>query len=275
VELGRQRGGVSQGPSVVWPTVAQRAHDDEARMHPHTDGPGDPRRVCETGRLLPQRVHQPEASADGPLGIVVMGLRIAKVDDDLLTTILGDLALKLPDNVGTGLLIGTDDGIEVVWGEGFGEWGLGHEDTHQDGELSPFGVEHSRERPEGDLLSSRLVRESRVDRERRQTILLSRIEHRWRSWRFERRRSALVFRGRRKPFLHRHQEAIPSPIDGLDELWAAPAVPNGLAYSFHRTVEHRVADELLRPDLRTQLLLGDDPVGMRQQVGQNLERFTP
>jgi hypothetical protein len=244
-------------------------------MHADTNSPVDTRLMCEAGGLLPKRRHQPEAGADRPLGIIVMGLRIAKVDHQLLPPILGDLALKLPDDAGTRLLIGTDHGIEVVRGQGPGERGLGSEGAHQDSELSPFAVEHSGQRPGGSLLSRRLVRESRVDRGSRQTILLSPLEHRWRGSWVERRRYVLGFRGTRRPFFHGYEKAIPCPIDRLDEPWATPAVSNGLAYSFHRTGERRVANELLWPDLITQLLLRDDPIGMRQQVGQDLERFTP
>jgi hypothetical protein len=244
-------------------------------MHAHTDRPVDTRHVCETGKLLPKRVHQRETSADGPLGVLVVGLRIAKVDHEFLPTILGDLALKLPDNACTRLLIEPDHGIEVIRGQGPGEWGLGHEGTHEDGQLSAFSVECSGESPVGGILNGRRVRESRAYGGRRQPRLLSRVEHQWCGWRCKRQCQALVFRGGNRPFLHWYHDAISSPIDCLDELWATPAVPNRLAYGFYRTVEHRIADELLRPDLRTQLLLGDDPLGMRQQVGQDLERFTP
>src|SRR5262249_41892815 len=109
----------------------------------------------------------------------------------------------------------------------------------------------------------------------RETTLLSSVEHRWRGWWFERRRHALISRGGRRPFLHRHHEAIPRAIDGLDELWTAPAVPKRLADGFHRTVEPCVADKLLRPDLLTQLLLGDHSVRMRDQICQDLEHFAP
>src|SRR5207237_9107077 len=74
---------------------------------------------------------------------------------------------------------------------------------------------------------------------------------------------------------HRRQEAIALAIDGLDEPLAATAIPNRLAHGFDRTLECGLADELLWPDLLTQLLLGDDPVRMRQQVSQDLEGFAP
>src|SRR5262249_46950951 len=69
------------------------------------------------------------------------------------------------------------------------------------------------------------------------------------------------------------QEAIALAIDRLDELLSAPAVSNRLAHGFDRTLQRCLADGLLRPDLLTQLLLGNDPVGMCQQVDQDLEHF--
>jgi hypothetical protein len=224
---------------------------------------------------LPHRVHYPETCAYGPLGIIVMGLGIAKIDDDLLPPILSNIAIKLPDDAGTCLLVGMEHGVEVVRGQGPGTWVSDHEGAHQDGQLPPFGVGRSGEGREGRILSGRLVREVRVPRGSQGMPLLSSVWHRWRGWRFERRCHALVRRSGRRPCLHWHDEAIPRPIDGLDEPLAAPTIPNRLAHGLDRTLERRIADELLRPDLLTQLLLGDDPVGMRQQIGQDLERFAP
>jgi hypothetical protein len=84
--------------------------------------------------LLPKCVHQPEASAPRPLGLLVMGLQIATVDHKLSPTILGDLAIKLPDNVDTRLLIDTNHGTEVFRGSGAWQAGLGHEG---DGQQTP------------------------------------------------------------------------------------------------------------------------------------------
>src|SRR5438874_1977967 len=78
--------------------------------------------ACEMRMQLPHRIHYPETCAYGPLGIIVMGLGIAKVDDDFLPPILGDITLKLPDDAGTCLLVGTERGVEVVRGQGPGTW---------------------------------------------------------------------------------------------------------------------------------------------------------
>jgi hypothetical protein len=61
--------------------------------------------------------------------------------------------------------------------------------------------------------------------------------------------------------LHRHKPAIVIAVDRLEETLSPGAFPNRLAHGFDRTLQRCIADELLRPDLFAQLLLGDDSVG--------------
>jgi hypothetical protein len=83
--------------------------------------------------------------------------------------------------------------------------------------------------------------------------------------------------GGRRLVLCRHlcHKTIALAIDRLQEPLGPPAVPNGLAHGFDRTLQRRLADELLGPELLAQLLFGDDPVTLRQQVSQSLEYFAP
>src|SRR5262249_33843021 len=74
---------------------------------------------------------------------------------------------------------------------------------------------------------------------------------------------------------HLRHHAIALAIERLQEPLAPPAVSNRLAHGFDRTLECGVADELLGPDLLAQLLLGDDPVGMDQHIGQDLKHLAP
>ena len=57
----------------------------------------------------PHGLDQPEPRAHGALGIVLMGLGIAKVDQQAVAQILRNMPLKALDHLGTGLLIGSDD----------------------------------------------------------------------------------------------------------------------------------------------------------------------
>jgi hypothetical protein len=64
-------------------------------------------------------------------------------------------------------------------------------------------------------------------------------------------------------------------MDGSDELLGTPVVPNGLAHGFDRPLERCITDKVVWPDLLSQLLLRDQAVAMRQQVGEDLKRFGP
>jgi hypothetical protein len=55
----------------------------------------------------------------------------------------------------------------------------------------------------------------------------------------------------------------------------APAVPKRLPDGFDRPLKGRVAEALLRPHLLTQFRLGDDAVGMPQQIQEDLAHFAP
>jgi hypothetical protein len=52
-------------------------------------------------------------------------------------------------------------------------------------------------------------------------------------------------------FLHHGDEAVAMAIHGLDELLLSPAVADGLAHSFDRALQRRIANELFAPDLCT------------------------
>jgi hypothetical protein len=75
--------------------------------------------------------------------------------------------------------------------------------------------------------------------------------------------------------LYRRDEAVAMAINGLDALLSTAAVTDGLAHGFDRTLQGRLADELLRPDVLAQLVLGDGAVGVRQQIGEGLKHFAP
>lgn len=64
-------------------------------------------------------------------------------------------------------------------------------------------------------------------------------------------------------------------VKRLEHLLRLPTIPNGPAYRPDGTLQRRLADALARPDLSAQLVLGDDPVTLREQVGEDVERFGP
>src|SRR5262249_11799850 len=66
-------------------------------------------------------------------------------------------------------------------------------------------------------------------------------------------------------------KAVALTIKRLDEPLIPSAVPNRLSHRFYRALNRRVTDELLWPELLTQLLLGDDSFGLCEQIGQGLK----
>jgi hypothetical protein len=64
-------------------------------------------------------------------------------------------------------------------------------------------------------------------------------------------------------------------MQGEDDLLRAPAVSNGLTHCTDRAFEHRVADELVGPDLPAQFLLGHDTIPGFEQGKKDLEDFGP
>ena len=121
-------------------SAASQAHHDDARMHPRVDRQTNTPFASEPGMQLPHRVHQPEAGADRPLGVIVMGARVAEVDHDPFPTILDDMAIKIPDDAGTRLLVGTEHGMEIFRVQGAGRRGSDDEVAKHDRELTPFSV---------------------------------------------------------------------------------------------------------------------------------------
>ena len=92
------------------------------------------------GIARPHRRQQLQASPHGALGIVLMRLRIAEVDEQAIAQVLGDMALVALDDSRCGLLVGAHHRAEVFGVELPGEaCGVGQV-TEQHRELAAFGV---------------------------------------------------------------------------------------------------------------------------------------
>jgi len=89
---------------------------------------------------LSQRLHDPEASPYGPLGIIFVCQGIAEVDEQAIAKILRNMPLKAGDHLGTGLLIGPHHRAQLFRVELAGERGRVHQVTEHDRELAAFGV---------------------------------------------------------------------------------------------------------------------------------------
>src|SRR5262249_29664036 len=92
----------------------------------------------------PEGLDQLQAGADSTLGLVSMGLRIAKVDQEPIPQILGDMAAIALDHFGTRRLVGTYHLAVVFRVKLTGEARGVHEVAEQHGELAAFGLRRLR-----------------------------------------------------------------------------------------------------------------------------------
>jgi hypothetical protein len=85
-------------------------------------------------------VDDPQTGVHGARRIVLVGHRPAEVDQQPVTQILGDGAIKLVDGCGRGALVGTHD-LTLVFGiELLSEGGRVGDIAKHHGELPPFGL---------------------------------------------------------------------------------------------------------------------------------------
>jgi hypothetical protein len=91
----------------------------DADPHGEPDAPG----LCQAGIQRPHGVEDAQASAHGPLGVVFVRLRVAKVHQQAIAEILRDIPVKAPGDLDAGGLIGQHDLAEVFRVELTGEAG--------------------------------------------------------------------------------------------------------------------------------------------------------
>ncbi len=92
-------------------------------MHPHLDG--DPSRGIggQAGGEGRHAVYHPQSRPHGPLRVVLLRLGIAKVDQQSVPPILGNVAGKALDNLGAVCMKALHHGVEVFRVELTGEAG--------------------------------------------------------------------------------------------------------------------------------------------------------
>jgi hypothetical protein len=62
-------------------------------------------------------------------------------------------------------------------------------------------------------------------------------------------------------------------MQGLDGLLGVAAVANGPAYDRDTALQRRIRDKLIGPQMVEQVLAGDSPITVLDEVGQSLERL--
>jgi hypothetical protein len=100
--------------------------------------------LLQAGIELAHGFHHPNPGPHRPLGIVLMGLGIAKVDQQPIAEILGNIPLKAGDHLGAGLLIGPYHLAPIFRVKLAGERSRIHQVAEQHGELTAFGFRNTR-----------------------------------------------------------------------------------------------------------------------------------
>jgi hypothetical protein len=81
---------------------------------------------------------------DGTLGVVLMRLRIAEINQDTVAHVFGDKPREAADRVGDGAVIGADNLAQILGVEARRERGRADEIAEDHGQLAPLGLGYSK-----------------------------------------------------------------------------------------------------------------------------------
>ena len=107
-------------------------------MDPHADRQAEPLACPRPVFRVPMASTMPKPGPHGALRIVFMRLGIAKIDQQAIAEILGNMALKALDDLSAGLLVGPHHLPQVFGIEPTGERGRIYQITEQHRELAAF-----------------------------------------------------------------------------------------------------------------------------------------
>ena len=102
-----------QGELLLPPATADLADDHQPGVDAEPHGQAHPVRLLQARIQRPHGLDHAEPAADGPLDLVFMGLGIAEVHEQAIAEVLGNVAVKALDDLGTSGLIGPHHGAEV------------------------------------------------------------------------------------------------------------------------------------------------------------------
>src|SRR5215468_11444968 len=109
-------------------------------MNPYTDGELDALGLLQTGIEVSHGSKNSQPSPYCSLRIIFMGMGVAKVDQETIAKVLGNIAIIALDNVGTHPLIRPYH-VPVLFGvELAGKFGRVHQIAKHDSELPSFRV---------------------------------------------------------------------------------------------------------------------------------------
>jgi hypothetical protein len=102
-----------QGEMLLPPATANLADHHQPGVDTEPHGQAHPVLLLQARIQRPQGLDHPEPAADGPLDRIFMGLGIAEVYQQAIAEVLGNVAVKALNDLGTGGLIGPHRGAEV------------------------------------------------------------------------------------------------------------------------------------------------------------------
>jgi hypothetical protein len=115
-------------------------------MHPHADGQADAVLLLQAGGEGCHGLDHRQASPHGALRVVFVRQRIAKVDQQAISQVLGNIPIEALDDRGTGGLVGPHRGAVVLRVELARQRRRAHQVAEQDRELAAFRLRERRGR---------------------------------------------------------------------------------------------------------------------------------
>src|SRR5262249_61172490 len=114
------------------------ADHDQARRDPNTR----PERLLDT--QLADRLDDRQSRPDGTLGIILMGVRIAEIDEHPIAHVPGHEAVEPGDRLRAALIIGADYRTQILWVERGRERGRANEAGQHNRQLATLGLVSAR-----------------------------------------------------------------------------------------------------------------------------------
>jgi hypothetical protein len=140
LEPRREVGRFPERQMLVPLTTSHHPHHDRARVDAEPHGELNPVLRRQTGIQGGDGLDNAQTGVHGASGIVFVSRGVAKIDQQPIAEVLGDVAFVTLDDFGRCFLVGADDRTQVFRVELAGELCGAHEVAEHHGKLSPFGL---------------------------------------------------------------------------------------------------------------------------------------
>jgi hypothetical protein len=129
---------LAQGKLLASAACSHLTHHHRTSMNPNADSQSNALLLLQAGGKCPHGLDHRQSCPHGALRVVFVRQRIAKVDQQAIPQVLGNVPIEAPDDRDTGGLVGPHRGTVVLWVELPGQRCGGHQVAEQDGELAAF-----------------------------------------------------------------------------------------------------------------------------------------